>query len=277
MCAKDHDIVAAVGRDSRTVLTERGRPPDLIVAYGDGPDDVADVRLPPQVGTGTPATLVLFLHGGFWRDAWDRAHTGPLATALSEHGLVVATPEYRRVGPRGVPVGWPDTFDDVRSAVRLLPGRVAERAGVEVDRLVLAGHSAGGHLALWAAGELERAPYRTVALAPVADLRAAYDLDLDGGAVAALLGGGPADVADRYAAADPMARLPIGGRTVLVHGDRDAQVPSDLSRRYELAARAAGDDVTLAYLSEIDHFQVIDPRSPAWPHVLAAFIDEPSR
>jgi acetyl esterase/lipase len=272
--ATDHDIVAAVGRDSRTVLSEVGRAPDLTLAYGDGPDRVADVRLPDRRDLDSPLTMVLFLHGGFWRDAWDRAHTGPLATALAERGMVVVTPEYRRVGPRGVPVGWPDTFDDVRSAVRELPALVTQRSGVGVERLVLAGHSAGGHLALWAAGEIECA---VVALAPVADLRAAYHRNLDGDAVAALLGGGPDEVQDRYAAADPMARLPLGRRTVLVHGDRDAQVPVDLSRRYAEAARAAGDAVTLLELSGVDHFQVIDPQSPAWSRVVAAFIDDPSR
>jgi acetyl esterase/lipase len=263
-----------VGRDSRTVLTEHGRPVDLTVAYGDGPDHVADVRLPRSKGPDTRTTLVLLLHGGFWRDEWDRAHTGPLATALADEGLLVVTPEYRRVGPRGLAVGWPDLFDDVGSAVRLLPALVADRAGVEVGRVVLAGHSAGGHLAVWAAVQTR---YAVVALAPVADLAEAYRRGLGDGAVGALLGGGPDAVPDRYAAADPVALVPIGGRITVVHGERDAQVPVDLSRRFVEAARAAGDDVTPVLLPEIDHFQVIDPLSPAWPDVRAAFIDDRPR
>jgi acetyl esterase/lipase len=268
-----------VGRDSRTVLTEPGRPADLTVPYGDGPDHVADVRLPRPKHPGTPTSLVLFLHGGFWRSEWDRAHTGPLATALADHGLLVVTPEYRRVGPRGLTVGWPDLFDDVRSAVRNLPSLVAARVGVEVGRVVLAGHSAGGHLALWAAstsgaGSMTGpATYEVVALAPVADLREGYRLGLGDGAVAALLGGGPDEVPERYAAADPVAAVPIGRRITVVHGERDVQVPVDLSRRFVEAARAGGDDVTPVLLPDIDHFQVIDPLSPAWSDVRAAFID----
>jgi acetyl esterase/lipase len=278
-----------VRRDSRTVLTEHGRPPDLTVAYGDGPDHVADVRLPRPTNPDTRTTLVLFLHGGFWRAEWDRAHTGQLATALADQGLLVVTPEYRRVGSRGLTVGWPDLFDDVRSAVRILPSLVAVRVGVEVGRVVLAGHSAGGHLAIWAASRTGAAPvsgastadgsarYEVVALAPVADLREAYRRGLGDGAVAALLGGGPDEAPQPYAAADPAALVPIGCPITVVHGEQDVQVPLDLSRRFVEAARAAGDDVTPRFLPDIDHFQVIDPLSPAWSDVRAAFIDERPR
>jgi fermentation-respiration switch protein FrsA (DUF1100 family) len=63
----------------------------------------------------------------------------------------------------------------------------------------------------------------------------------------------------------------------VVHGERDAQVPVDLSRRFVAAARAAGDDTASRFLPGIDHFQVIDPLSPAWSEVRAAFIDDPPR
>src|SRR5690242_9533275 len=137
------------------VLTRAAPPPDFVVSYGPGDDQVADVRLPAQSARPRPAPLVLFLHGGFWRAAYDRAHTGPLAEALAAAGFAVCTPEFRRTGQAGG--GWPGTFDDVAAAVDALPGLVAEVAGaaadvVDVGRVVLGGHSAGGHLALWAAG-----------------------------------------------------------------------------------------------------------------------------
>jgi acetyl esterase/lipase len=224
---------------------------------------VIDVRTPPGAARG----LVIFLHGGFWRNAFDRAHVGPLAAGLAAAGYVVATPEYRRTGAPGG--GWPGTFDDVAAAVRVGRALADQRTGAPI----LAGHSAGGHLALWAAAGLVRegAGVRGVlALAPVADLAGAYERDLDRGAAAALLGGGPGDVPERYAAADPMALLPLGMPQVICHGDRDAQVPVEMSRDFAAAALAAGDEVILLEWPRVDHFAVIDPESAVWPDVKAA-------
>ncbi len=251
------------------MLTRPAPPPDLTVAYGSHPDHIADIHLPRGPARVTPVPLVLFLHGGFWRHQWDRAHTGPLAADLAERGYAVAIPEYRRTGADG---GWPGTFDDVRAAVSVVPSLAAEsRPGViDLDRIILAGHSAGGHLALWAAADPTLATIGVVALAPVSDLRRAYELDLDRGAVRALLGGGPADVPERYAAADPMALMPVAAPVVVLHGALDVQVPVEMSRRFVMAARAAGGDVTLHELADIEHFGLIDPASAAWPAVLAA-------
>src|ERR1700712_3275942 len=114
--------------------------PDATFRYDDRADAVVDVHLPPAQGRG----LLFLVHGGFWKQEWDRTHTRPMARALAGGGLV-ATPEYRRVGGGG---GWPTTGDDVRRAFDLLPTLVRE-LGVETDRTVVTGHSAGGHLALW--------------------------------------------------------------------------------------------------------------------------------
>jgi acetyl esterase/lipase len=260
-----------VSRDPEAVLSRLAPPPDFTVSYGEHPDQIADVRLP--IGASSAAApLVLFLHGGFWRNSYDRAHTGPLAADLAARGFVVATPEYRRTGAPGG--GWPGTLDDVAAATRMVPPLVAGRTAVDLNRVVVAGHSAGGHLALWAVAGMahsDRGVRGAVALAPVADLRAAYELDLDGGAVAALLGGGPTEVPDRYAATDPMALIPIGARVVIVHGLHDAHVPVELARRFATAAHAAGDEIDLVELLDTEHFGLIDPRSLAWPAVLAAF------
>jgi len=256
-----------VARNSRSILSRPAPPPDLTVVYGDHPDHVADIRRAPGPSKG----LVVFFHGGFWRHAYDRSHVGPLATALAADGFMVATPEYRRTGAKGG--GWPGTFDDVAAAVRRVPPLVADALGPQ-PRVILAGHSAGGHLALWAAAGLVRDGFPlagVVGLAPVADLREAYRLDLDGGAVAALLGGAPGEYPDRYDVADPASLLPIRARQVLCHGSRDVQVPVEISIRYAAAARNAGDDVVLRQWADVDHFDLIDPESLAWPDVLAAF------
>jgi acetyl esterase/lipase len=255
------------------VLSRPAPPPDLTAAYGDLPDQVMEVWLPAVDGR----PLVIFLHGGFWRAEWDRAHARPLAAALARAGWPVALVEYRRGGR---PHGWTDTKHDVAVGVAVAPTLV-DRALLAQDRppsppgAVLAGHSAGGQLALWYAGTAPPArpvPRGVLALAPVADLALAYRLNLDDGAVAALLGGGPTDVPDRYATADPVghpARVPA----ILLHGDRDAQVPVELSRRYAAAARAAGAEVELRELAGLDHFALIDPLSAAWPAVTAALLE----
>lgn len=250
--------------DSRSVLSRAARFPDLTDAYGPHPDHAIDVWY-PAAGHQHPV-LLIFFHGGFWRAEYDRAHVAPLAEALADAGFIVATPEYRRTGGGG---GWPETFADIRAAVPAAAAMVADRSPRAV---LLSGHSAGGHLALWAAGE-SLAIGAVVALAPVADLRTAYELDLDEGAVADLLSGGPEEVPERYAGADPMARLPLGVPVGLVHGDRDQQVPVSFSQRYAENARAAGDRVRLDVLKGVDHFAVIDPQSTAWPAVVAAFTE----
>ncbi len=248
---------------------------------------MADLRLPARArNSQQPVThavpLVLFLHGGFWRATYDRAHTGPLAEALTADGFAVCAPEFRRTGQPGG--GWPGTFDDVAAAVDALPGLVSKAAAGLVDsgRLLLAGHSAGGHLALWAASR-HRLPPGTpwsaptssiqgvVALAAVSDLSACYRLRLGGGAVADLLGGGPTTHGGRYAATDPIGLLPIGTPVRLVHGRADDVVPCDMSLDYAARAKAAGDDAACAALSGAGHFAVIDPLSAAWPEVVAAF------
>jgi acetyl esterase/lipase len=248
-------------------------PPDATVAYGPLPDNVADVRFPaaPQADPDRP--LVIVVHGGFWRAGYDRAHIAPLASDLAAEGWPVASIEYRRTGQVGG--GWPGTFDDVAAAIARTPdlvraAMVARGFAPPPDPPVLVGHSAGGHLALWVAGAAPTRVRGVVALAPVADLAQAYALDLDGGAAADLLGGGPAEVPERYAEADPSARLPLRVPAILLHGVRDIHVPIAMSRTYAAAARAVGSRVALIELEGMEHFGLIDPHSTAWQAVTRA-------
>jgi acetyl esterase/lipase len=279
------------------ILTRAARPPDQVLRYGPRPEQFADLRLPvrsegAESSSGSAAEwrpewpVVIFLHGGFWRAAFDRTHTGPLAESLASAGFAVCTPEYLRTGQPGG--GWPGTFDDVAAAVDALPDLVAAAAAAaggraDLGRLVLAGHSAGGHLALWAAGRgglpeggrwvpaAVAGVAGVVSLAGVCDLAACYRLGLGGDAAGALMGGGPDQYPDRYRAADPMGLVPTGVPSRLVHGTADDRVPAELSIGYAERGRGAGDDVTCELLAGVGHFEVIDPLSGAWPAVLAAF------
>jgi len=234
------------------VLTRRAPAPDAVFPYGPDRDQVADVRA--ARGPGPDRAVLVVVHGGFWRPAFDRVHVGPLTDALAGEGWTTVAPEYRRVPGR------PDlAVDDVRAAVRSLAGR-PDLAGRPV---VLAGHSAGGHLALLAAATLEppHVPAGVLALAPVADLRLAEELRLDGDAVPAFLGQDASGRPDLDPAALPAPPCAVR----IVHGTADRIVPLEVSESYVRRHPGAG-------LVPVDggHFAVIDPRSRAWPVVLGA-------
>jgi acetyl esterase/lipase len=199
--------------------------------------------------------VVVFIHGGFWRARYAADTIAPLARACAEADTRPWTwnIEYPRVGMPGG--GWPGTALAVRSAVA---AAVAQAGGRPV---VLIGHSAGGHLALWAAREHSVAA--AVSLAGVCDLEAAADAGLGNGAVLEFLGADPD--ADLYEAASPMARLPLGCPAVLIHGDADDVVPIEQSRAFRVAAHAAGDTCELHELPGGDHYEVIDPAGRALP------------
>jgi acetyl esterase/lipase len=248
--------------DPREVLTRPGPAPDAVLRYGRHPDQLIDLHLPaaPLVQP-TRAPAVLLVHGGFWRQAYDRRHTRPMAGALTQLGFAVASVEYRRSGGAG---GWPMTFDDVVAAFDAAPGLVEAVAPGRVDfaGAVALGHSAGGHLAIWAGQRTLTLLRRIVALAPVADLMEAHRRRLDSDAVSVLLGGPPEQLPQRYAQADAAGQLPARVPVVVVHGDQDQQVPVAMSR----ALRG----VELVELAGTDHFGLIDPRTSAWAQVMAA-------
>jgi acetyl esterase/lipase len=232
--------------------------PDLVVRYAAHGDGLLDLHLPAGDG---PHPLIVFVHGGFWKQEWDRRHARPLCAALAAEGYVVAVPEYRRVGGDG---GWPTTLMDVDEAATALPGLLRD-LGIVTTRTSYVGHSAGGHLVLWLADQGHRVD-RVIALAPVGDLRAAAREGLGDKATQSLLGGEPEEVPDRYDAADPVARLSEATPCdlVVIHGSDDEVVPLRNSR----ALVAAHDQVALDVVRGADHFAVIDPGSSAWPVLL---------
>ena len=244
----------------RDVLSRPARRPDVVLSYGEQPDQVIDVHLPAPAGAG-PAPLVVLLHGGFWHEEYDRTQIRPMADGLSAEGFVVASVEYRRTGGAG---GWPATFDDAAAGVAAAPRQVRDAVPdrVKPGDAVLVGHSAGGHLALWAGLRDPAGISRIVGLAPAADLREVYRRELDVDGVVALLGGTPEEVPDRYDYGNAAALLPGPVPVTVVHGRLDEHVPVEMSR----ALRG----VEYVELADVEHFALIDPRSPAWPQVLAA-------
>lgn len=237
--------------EDRSVLTRSAPPPDSVVSYGTAPEHVADVRAGDERASSRP--LLVVIHGGFWRPTIDRAHTGPMSAALAAAGWTVASIEYRRIP------GAPDlTVQDVALALKTLPGQVSRHDG----RVVVVGHSAGGHLALWAAAATRTPPlHAALALSPAADLQFAQARNLGDGAAMAFLG---ADARSRPDL-DP-ARMPAPEVGVtIIHGDADEVVPVELSESYV----AAQPQTRLVKLRATGHFAVIDPLSEVWPTVLS--------
>jgi acetyl esterase/lipase len=229
--------------------------------YGPQRPQRADLHLPAGDG---PHPVTVVIHGGYWRAGFGKIACRAIAADLARRGMSAWNIEYRSVG-RWQGGGWPATFEDVAAAIDHLA--VLDEAAIDLDAVAAVGHSAGGQLALWAAARPSaRVPIRrVVAQAGVCDLASAGDAAHD------LMGGTPAEVPERYAAADPMRLLPLGVPTLLVHGAGDETVPVERSRRYAAAARAAGDPVELVEPSAGQHTAHIDPRSAAW-HVAAEWL-----
>ena len=236
--------------DDDSVLSRPARPADEVVAYGEDADHIADVRFGDARARDRP--LVLIFHGGFWRPQYDRGHTGPMAEAIADAGWTVASVEYRRVPGR------PDaTLDDVSDALAKLPAKIGRHDG----RVVLIGHSAGGHLVLWlAAARSTPSLAGVLALAPAADLRLAHEMNLGDGATFAFLGVDSATRPD----ADPRRLSSPAIPVTILHGERDEVVPLAVARSY-IAAHAA---TRLVSVEGVGHFAPIDPVSSTWPIVL---------
>lgn len=234
--------------------------------YGPLESQEGDLHLPHA----TRPPVVCLLHGGFWRMPYGRDELGAVASDIAARGYAVWNIEYRRLGAPGG--GWPGTLNDVASAVDHLATLAADGIELDLGRVVVVGHSAGGHLALWVSARKRHSffdaparvrPVAAAGLAAVADLARTWAIGAGSGAVNELIGGGPDQHADRYAAASPIELLPLGARQLVIHGNKDEALPADLSRGYAAAAKAAGDDVAYVELPDAGHMDFLDPCSKA--------------
>jgi acetyl esterase/lipase len=252
--------------------------PDARIAYGPAPSQVVELFLPKGKG---PHPVVVLLHGGCWLKEFEGLpQTSGIAADLARRGMAVWNVEYRRLGEPGA--GYPGTFQDVAVAVDRLRAE-APRYNLDLTRVVAAGHSAGGHLALWAASR-HRLPKTSplwtadpvairavVGLAGVGDLKAqeqALPLACGADTIRDLVG--QASRADPFADTSPGELLPAGVKVVMIHGAYDHVLPPYSGLAYVKRARAAGDTAEVVTIPDAGHFDLVIPTTPAWAIVAAA-------
>jgi len=282
-CTVTAVIVAAQDRGPFELATAPVPPGAKRIAYGDDPLQFGELRVPPAKG---PHPVAIVVHGGCWLakipslDARAVAidNMRPMAAALTEAGIATWNIEYRRLGNDGG--GWPGTFQDVARATDFVR-TLARDHELDLARLIAVGHSAGGHLALWLAARGRLAP--TSDLYVKDPLRLTGVLDLDGPAdlkatlplqqpicgspvVTNLIGGTPEERNERYREGSPIEMLPLRVPQAVFLGKMFAAHAAP----YEAAVARTGDMLLMTTLPEAGHFVFIDPKSDAWPQVLAA-------
>ena len=247
-------------------------------AYGPGTDQFGELWLPSGKG---PHPVAILIHGGCWMDgSADAAQLAYIAEDLRKSGIAVWNLEYRRLGITDG--GYPGTFHDIAQGIDYLR-RISAQHRLDLSHVATMGHSAGGHLALWAAGRdrlkqggplYQKDPLRidaAISLAGINDL-AAYRVDgpACGGpeTIDAISGG-----EDLYAMTSPAAMLPLHVPQIIVSGSEDDVVPPRFGVAYGAAAKAAGDKVDIMDIDGADHMDFINPESPAWKQVKAALLE----
>lgn len=261
-------------------LLDRKPPPaDFRIAYGSGEFNFGDLRLPAVKGE-ERLPLVVFLHGGWWKAEYGLDYSGHLCSDLKAYGVATWSLEYRRVGNPGG--GWPGTFEDVAAGFDFV-ATLAEAYPLDLTRIVVAGHSAGGHLAFWLAGrphipqpsaicvpQSHLPVHGVVALAGAVDLRITFELAADStflhvrDEIVNLMGATPDEAPERYTAGNPGDLLPLNVPQFLLQGTEDDQIPPELPRQWAERGRSRGDIVSLEMIPGADHFDVVDPTSKAW-------------
>jgi acetyl esterase/lipase len=250
---------------------------DETVRYGPAPSQVAELFLPRTKG---PHPVVVLLHGGcFLKEYEGFPQTSGLAADLAGRGYAVWNVEYRKLGEAGA--GYPGTFQDVATAIDRLRGEVPKH-DLDLARVIAIGHSAGGHLALWAASRARlpaASPLRTVdplRIGAVISLAGIGDLKGQGRVFALPCGddtlGRLLDTAGRkqpYADTSPAELLPTGAKVVMVHGVFDPVMPPYTGRDYALQVRKAGDKADVVIIPGAAHFDLVIPTTPAWAEIVA--------
>ncbi len=266
---------------SKDIKALTATPAEYRLPYGKEALQFGDLRLPKGKG---PYPVVVVIHGGCWLSKFVGASiTAPLAEKLTQKGYATWNIDYRGVDTAGG--GWPGTFQDVGNAIDYLR-KIAPKYHLDLKHVVIIGHSAGGHLALWAAARHKLPSASVINSKNSLRIRGVIDLGGPGSLqafipmeeevcgdnqiFARLLGTNPEVIKKRLAQVSPDELLPFGVKQILITGDNDVAVPPQLGEDYVEMARNKGDEATFILVKNAGHFEVIAPDSMAWPLVEAA-------
>jgi acetyl esterase/lipase len=257
-------------------------PPDRTLAYGSDANQFGQLFLPQGRG---PFPVAVVIHGGCWKKFADLKNTVPMSDALRKAGVATWNIEYRRVDSEGG--GWPGTYLDIGTAVDYLR-TIADDYRLDLQHVVLVGHSAGGHLALWAAGRHRLAASSPLYMKDPLPVSAVVDLAGPGrlqtlqpehqrkvcGSVplTQLLGGEFDQVPERLRDGSPSEMLPLGVPQILITGSLDWLIPPAFGDEYVSLAKKAGDKVDATVIEGAGHFEIIAPGTQAWPTVEKAVL-----
>lgn len=251
--------------------------PDARVAYGAAPAQVVELFL-PKAGKG-PHPVVVLIHGGcFLAEYQGLPQTSGLAADLAGRGYAVWNVEYRKLGEDGA--GYPGTFLDVADAVDRIRAE-APKYKLDPKRVVAVGHSAGGHLALWAASRAKLPKDSGLWRADPQKIRAVVslggigDLKPHAGVFAGACGPSIAQVAPprTYAETSPAELLPTGTAVTMIHGEFDHVMPPDTGQAYAAKVRAAGDRGEAIEIKGVGHFDPVMPTTEAWKTAVVPAIE----
>ncbi len=256
------------------------RPPDHRLHYGADPNQLGELRLPTGRG---PHPVAVLVHGGCWKSEYATLRDlAPMGDALKDEGIASWNIEYRRVRQQGS--GWPGTYLDVGHAIDYLR-QLATKFDLDLSRVIVVGHSAGGHLAMWSGARQRLSPKSALRIPDPLLLRGVINLagtiemteniaNMESRCrdtvVTTLLGGTPSAVPERYREVSATAMLPLQVPQILIWGEHEDFVPLPLAERHVNKATEAGDQARLIVVPATGHFESASPASTAWPTVLAA-------
>ncbi|WP_245551720.1 alpha/beta hydrolase family protein [Gordonia hirsuta] len=240
----------------------------------DNDQNWVDLFLPPGERVDNATPLVVLIHGGAWKSEIGADSFVTFAQRLAERGMAVYNVEYRRVGAGG---GWPTTFADVAAALDYIPNVQRANPSVNLDDVVVAGHSAGGQLSMWAGtrhnlkdnevgAKPKFRPSQVISISGPVDMVTA--VEMGDKAIVGALGGTPDDIPERYAMVDPIQNIDPSIPTIAINGDADRTVPAVLGQNYVAAAKKRGGRSTFVMIPGANHVSLVTPNNPQFMTVL---------